>query len=149
MKNVFLSLCMLGNFSCFCFSSADIFQNKLFQKILSGMYTIRVSNDVDPHQDWHSFGPMSWVQTVCKGYQQKGKFAANKKDLKKNTNHIETVWKRTSLAEQGPFWSFKDEMGLFVLEQFVVRFSCLSDWVPALKGNTILIVDAWLVRRGM
>ena len=37
--------------------SADFFQNKLFQKILSGSRSIRVSNGLDPDQDQHSVGP--------------------------------------------------------------------------------------------
>ena len=31
---------MLGNFSCFLLSSADFFENKLFQNILSGTLTL-------------------------------------------------------------------------------------------------------------
>ena len=42
---------MLGNLS-----SADFFQNKLFQKKNSKI-TISVSNGLDPDQDRHSVGP--------------------------------------------------------------------------------------------
>ena len=37
-------------------SNADFFQNLLFQKILSGTHC-RVSTDLDPDLDRHSFGP--------------------------------------------------------------------------------------------
>ena len=43
-----LTVCLLGNFSCFL-SSADFFFNQLFRKILS-IVTIRVSNSLDPDQ---------------------------------------------------------------------------------------------------
>ena len=33
------------------------FNSKLFQKILSGILTIRVTNSLDPDQDRHSVGP--------------------------------------------------------------------------------------------
>ena len=45
-----VNLCVLGDFLCFILPSANIFQNKLFQKILSGV--------------------PSACQTVCKDYQQ-------------------------------------------------------------------------------
>ena len=51
-------------------SSADFFQNYLFQKFISG--TISVSNYFDPDQD------RRWVRTVFKGYQQTTKVAASK-----------------------------------------------------------------------
>ena len=38
--------------------------------------TIRVSTGLDPDQD------LIWVQTVCKGYQQKTKVSANKEMVK-------------------------------------------------------------------
>ena len=43
--------CMLGNFACFFLSSADIFQNKLFQKVLLG------SNTLDPDQARQNIRP--------------------------------------------------------------------------------------------
>ena len=56
-------------------SSADSFQNYLFQKIISG--TISVSNYFDPDQDRRTVGP-DWVRTVFKGYQQTTNVAASK-----------------------------------------------------------------------
>ena len=38
-------------------SSADFFQNQLFQKILSDRNTTRVSNSLDPDQAAHFVGP--------------------------------------------------------------------------------------------
>ena len=38
-------------------SSADFFQNELFQKILSGSNTVRVSSGLDPDQDGCSVCP--------------------------------------------------------------------------------------------
>ena len=40
-----------GYFFMLLLSSADSFQNELFQKILSGRNTVRVSNRLDPNQD--------------------------------------------------------------------------------------------------
>ena len=48
------SLCLLGNFECILFS-ADLFQNQLFRKILSGIPP--VSNSLDPDQAQHFVGP--------------------------------------------------------------------------------------------
>ena len=54
LPEIILTLCLLGNFSC-CLSSADCFQNQLFQKILSGIPC--VSNRMDPDQARHFVGP--------------------------------------------------------------------------------------------
>ena len=51
---LYLSICMLGNCSCF-FSSADFLQNKVF-KNKPPRTIIRVSNSLDPDQDGHSVG---------------------------------------------------------------------------------------------
>ena len=70
-----LTLCMLGNFSCFLLS-ADFFQNQLFRKILSGIPSecqtawIQIRIDV--------ILVLIWFQTVCKGYQQTIKVATSK-----------------------------------------------------------------------
>ena len=53
---------MLGIFYAFL-SSADFFQNNLFQKILSGIPS--VSNSMDPDEADVLFG----LILVCKGYQ--------------------------------------------------------------------------------
>ena len=53
-------------------SSADFFQNKLFQKILSGTLSVC-------HTVWiQILSVLIWVQTVCKGYQQTTKVSASK-----------------------------------------------------------------------
>ena len=67
-KKLTPTLCMLGNFSCFCCHQLAFFQNSLFQKILSGtlsecqMVWIQIRMDVLP--------VLIWVQTVCKDHQQ-------------------------------------------------------------------------------
>ena len=62
-----LTHCLLGNFSCFL-SSADFFQNQLFEKFLSGIPS-------ECQTVWTLIRPddssgLIWVQTVCQGYQQ-------------------------------------------------------------------------------
>ena len=62
-----LTYCILGNFSWFL-SSADFFQNKLFEKILSGIPS-------ECQTVWTLIRPdvlsdLIWVQIVCQGYQQ-------------------------------------------------------------------------------
>ena len=69
-----LTLCMLGNFSCFLLSSADFFQNQLFF-INSFRNIIRVTNSLD-------LSVLIWVQTVCKDYQQTTKVSTIVSDLK-------------------------------------------------------------------
>ena len=67
---------MLGNFFMLLLSSADFFQNQLFQKILSGALIecqtvwIQIRTDI--------LSVLIWVQTVCKGYQQMTKVATSK-----------------------------------------------------------------------
>ena len=63
-----LTLCLLGNFSCFFLSSANIFQKLLFWKILSGIPS-------ECQAIWNQIRPdvlsgLIWVQTVCKGCQR-------------------------------------------------------------------------------
>ena len=62
-----LTLCILGNFTCFL-SSANSFSKLTFSKS-SFRNTIRVSNSFVQDQDWHDVGPdlgPNWLQ----GYQQ-------------------------------------------------------------------------------
>ena len=61
---------MLGNFSCFCchLLSADLFQNQLFKKILSGT--------LSEHQTVLSV--LIWVQIICKSYLEMTKVAPSK-----------------------------------------------------------------------
>ena len=49
-----MQLCLLGNF---VLSSADFFQNQLFRKILLGVITVTVSNNLDPDQARQNVGP--------------------------------------------------------------------------------------------
>ena len=74
-------------------SSADFFQNYLFQKILSGTLSecqtvwIQVRTDI--------LSVLIWVQTVCKGYQQTTKFTASKERVKTtpyNLRHRKLYW---------------------------------------------------------
>ena len=58
----------MGNFACYL-SSADFSQNQLFQKFLSGTPS-------ECQTVWIQIRPnilsgLIWVQTACKGYQQK------------------------------------------------------------------------------
>ena len=52
----FLTLCMLGNVSCFCLSSADLFSKLTFSKT-SIRSTMTVSNGLDTDQDRRFVGP--------------------------------------------------------------------------------------------
>ena len=61
--NSFAYLVILHAFLSF----ADLFQNQLFQKIISGIQS--VSNSFDPDQARKMSG-LIWVKTVCKGYLQ-------------------------------------------------------------------------------
>ena len=54
---------MLGNLHTFL-SSSEFFQHGLLQ-----IYTIRVTNCLDPDQT-DTLSDLIWVKTVCKGYQQ-------------------------------------------------------------------------------
>ena len=76
----FYTLCMLGNFSCFCcrlliFSKWFFFSKNSFQN------TTRVLNSFGSRSG--QVGPdLVWVQTVCKVYQQMKKVVASKKQVK-------------------------------------------------------------------
>ena len=52
-----LSLCMLGNFSCFTCHLRLFFKINFFSKLSREHNTVRVSNSLDPEQDRHSVGP--------------------------------------------------------------------------------------------
>ena len=75
---------MLGNFCTFVLlyflSSADFFQNQLFQKFLSGTQSEcqtvwnQIRTDV--------LSVLIWVQIVCKGYHQTTKVVASKERFK-------------------------------------------------------------------
>ena len=72
---------MLGNFCMFFFllyflSSADLFQNQLFQKILSG--TLSECQAVWNQIRTDILSLLIWFQTICKGYHQTTKEVASK-----------------------------------------------------------------------
>ena len=62
---VSLTLCILGNLSCFCCgtSTADFFKINLFKKEFRN--TIKVSNGLDADQDQHSLADFSVVNPIC------------------------------------------------------------------------------------
>ena len=62
-----VNYCILGHCSCFL-SSADVFQNKLFEKNLSE--TLSECQAVWTLIRPDSSSGLIWVQTVCQGYQQ-------------------------------------------------------------------------------
>ena len=63
-----LTLCPLGNFSCFL-SSADFFKINFLEKILIGIPS--VSNSLDPDQPSFVRPDLGLNCTVCKSYQQR------------------------------------------------------------------------------
>ena len=66
---------MLGNLS-----SADFFENELFQKNLSG--TLSECQTVWIQIRTDTLSVLIWVQTVCKGYQQTTNVAASEERVK-------------------------------------------------------------------
>ena len=79
VKIKLLTLCILGNYSCFYGCLWTYFKINLFKK--SFRNTIRVSNGLDLDQDQCSVA-LIWIQTVCKGYKQTTKVALSKKIVK-------------------------------------------------------------------
>ena len=71
-----LTLCMLGNFSCFCCRLLTFFKMNFFEKILSGTLSECQTFTIQIRTDRKSV--LIWVQTVCKGYQQMTKGDASK-----------------------------------------------------------------------
>ena len=79
------TICMLGNFSCFCCRLLT-FSKLSFSKNCAKTI-IRVSNSLDPDQDRRSvLSVLILVQAVCKGYQQMTKVAASKERVKYQLN---------------------------------------------------------------
>ena len=74
-----LTLCMLGNFSCYCCRLLTFFKNELFQKNLSG--TLFQCQTVWIQFRTDIMSVLIWVQTVCKDYQQTTKVAVSKKTV--------------------------------------------------------------------
>ena len=77
-----LTRCMLGNFSCFCCRHIVcwLFSALTFQKVLSG--ALSECQTVWIQIRMYILSVLIWVQTVCKGYQQTTKIAANKEGVK-------------------------------------------------------------------
>ena len=71
------------NFSCFCCHLLIFFQNKHFQKILSG--TLSESQTVWIQIRTDALLVLMWVQIVCKCYQQTTKVTASKERVKRQT----------------------------------------------------------------
>ena len=103
---------MLGNFACFCCHRLLTFQYYIFQTFLSG--TLHVTGNV--------LSVLIWVQTVCKGYQQRTKVTAGK----------ERVWiqLRTEV-----YWLFKIN-----LSKTLHVTDCQTAWIqirPDLGPNSL------------
>ena len=86
LAHFYLTLRMLGNFSCFCSPLLTFFQKLTFSKVLSG--TLRVSNDLDLDQGQQN-SVLIRVLTVYKGYQQMTKVNPSKKRV--NPRHISAL----------------------------------------------------------
>ena len=69
--DLWISICMLGNFSRFCYRLPTFFKIIFFKKFFQDNYQsvklfwIQIRTDV--------LSVLIWVQAVCKGYQQKMK----------------------------------------------------------------------------
>ena len=70
------------NFACF-FPSADLFQNQLFRKIISGITSGCQTVWIQIRPD--KMSGLIWVQTVWKGYKQMTKVAASKERVNYHT----------------------------------------------------------------
>ena len=66
-------------------SSADLFQNELFQRILSGTLSECQTAWIKSRTDILSV--LIWVQTVCKGYQQTTKVTASLERVNEEADH--------------------------------------------------------------
>ena len=78
---LYLSICMLGNCSCFfLFSSADFLQNKVFNN-KPPRTTIRVSNSLDPDQDGHSVGLHLGSKCLQKAIGKRQNYPLARKEL--------------------------------------------------------------------
>ena len=92
-----ITLCMLGNFPCFCCHLLTFFHNQqLIQKSLSG--TLSVCQTV-----WIQIRPnilsvLIWVQTVCKDYQQTTNFTRAGRD----NCHLLTTFENSLDTDQAP-----------------------------------------------
>ena len=74
------TLCMLGNFSCFCCCLLNFFQNWHFPKILSE--TLSECQMVWLQIRTEALSALIWIQTFCKDYQQMTKVATSKEWVK-------------------------------------------------------------------
>ena len=84
-----LTLCMLGNFSCVCMSSADFSKLAFFKRLFQQHYqrVKHFGSRSGPTLCWLDW-VLIWVQIDFKGYQQMTKVAASKEELLVN----KTFW---------------------------------------------------------
>ena len=83
-----LTLCMLGNFSCFC-CLLTFFNINFLKKILSG--TLSECQTVWIKIRTNRTLVLIWVKTVCKGYHQTTKAAASKERVEKDHLMTKTI----------------------------------------------------------
>ena len=88
---VHLTLCMLGNFSCFCCPQLifELFKMDFFKKFFSG--TLPESNSLDPDQDSRSVGPdlgPNYLQTL----------SADDKSYRASKERVNTCQKQTVMS---------------------------------------------------
>ena len=82
IRKFFLTLWMLGNISCFCCLLTFFFKINFFKKYFRNTITLSECQTVWIQIKTNILSVMIWVQTVCKGYQQRTKVAASKKRVK-------------------------------------------------------------------
>ena len=75
-----LNLCMLGNCSCFCCLLLTFFKVNFFKEFSSGTQSKCLTVWIQIRTD--DLSGLIWVQTVCKGYQQKTKAATSKERVR-------------------------------------------------------------------
>ena len=90
-----LTLCMRGNFSCFCCRILIFFQKLCFPKIISGKLSecqrvwIQIRTDI--------LSVLIWVKTACKGYQ-------STKKLQLETRELILIFKQLYITCMGPMF---------------------------------------------
>ena len=113
-----LTLCPLGNFSCFL-SFADILENQVFRKILSGIASECQTNWIQIRP--YVLSGLIWVQSVCKGYEQ-STLVGN--ELKEKSLRLET----------GPLELCK-KLLLYVLLTILFLLCCLLGYFQNIIGK--------------
>ena len=91
------TLCMLGNFSCFCCMLLTFFQ-KVFHKHYQEYQMVWIQMDI--------LSVLFCVQTVCKGYQQTAKVAASKERVEGECGWYKHGWKFSGLFLNSGFWGW-------------------------------------------